>query len=121
MVKLKPVTWFFLIMLLYFIVRYLRVNCSINSDFLNYYLTDLFFVPAMCFFSLSIIRWIKKDDTIEIKTWMILTQVVFVSIYFEWYLPDFKNHIHPYTSDFMDVIMYFLGGVLFMIMQKRAL
>lgn len=97
------------------------MNFSINSDFLNYYLTDLLFVPAMCFFSLSIIRWIKKDETIEIKPWMVLTQVIFVSIYFEWYLPNYKNNSHTYTADLFDVAMYFLGGFLFILMQKKAL
>lgn len=121
MVKMRAVTWFVSIMIVYFVVRYVRMMALLNSDFINFHLTDLLFVPAMCLFALIAVRWIKKDDSISIKPWMVGVQIVFVSVYFEWYLPNYRSQIHPYTSDITDVLMYFLGGVIFLMIQRRLL
>jgi hypothetical protein len=75
----------------------------------------------MCLFALIIIRLIKCDKTIVISTGMIFIQVLLVSVYFEWYLPKYKSHVHPYTSDLWDVVMYVLGGILFWGLQQRFL
>jgi len=119
MVKRKAYFWFGGIMAGYFIVRTLRTTCPELPDFVRFHLTDLLFVPAMSLFALILIRKIKKDDCLRIPFWTVLLQVVLVSIYFEYYLPVFRSHVHPYTSDPIDVVMYFLGGFLFMALQWR--
>jgi hypothetical protein len=118
---MRPGSWFVSIMLVYFVVRCVRMKALLNSDFINFHLTDLLFVPAMCLFALMAVRWVKRDDSIVIKSWMVGVQIVFVSVYFEWYLPNYKSQIHPYTSDLADVLMYVFGGGIFLMIQRRLL
>ena len=119
MVKFKALIYFGAIMLLYFAIRYLRINIDHPSDFLRYHLTDLLFVPAMGFFALTFIRFIKQDHTLTISPLLIFIQVIFVSLYFEWYLPSYSpKRFEWYTSDLIDVGMYFLGGFLFLVIQR---
>jgi hypothetical protein len=117
--KYKLTFWFFGFYGFYFLVRFIRTNWVDAPLFIKYYLTDLLFVPTMCLFALIIIRFLKRDNTITISPALIFTQIVLVSIYFEWYLPKYKSHIHPYTSDLWDVLMYILGGFLFWRLQKK--
>lgn len=117
--KNKLTIWFIGFFAFYFLVRYVRTHWIDAPNFVKYYLTDLLFVPTMCLFALLLLRLIKRDKTISISFGLIFTQVALVSIYFEWYLPTYKRHIHPYTSDLWDVAMYILGGILFWVLQKR--
>lgn len=117
--KNKLTIWFIGFFTFYVLVRFVRTNWIDAPLFIKYYLTDLLFVPTMCLFALIIIRFIKRDKTITISLGLIFTQVALVSIYFEWYLPKFQSHVHPYTSDLWDVLLYVLGGFLFWKLQKK--
>lgn len=122
MVRFRAHIYLTAIMLLYFVIRYLRVNVDNPSDFLRYHLTDLLFVPAMGFFALILIRIIKRDKTITISPLLVFIQVVLVSVYFEWYLPNYSpKRFEWYTSDLVDVAMYFLGGVIFLALQRFSI
>ena len=104
-------------MIIYFLIRYLRVSFPNLPEFFRYHLTDLLFVPAMSLFALIIIRFMKRNAEITVQWWAVAIQVVLITSYFEWYLPNNppKGHIH--ISDWVDGLMYAMGGVLFILAQ----
>ena len=71
----------------------------------------------MCTFALIGVRIIKRDAQALIPWYFVLIQTVLVAIYFEWYLPVFHGKPGWYTSDKMDVVMYFIGAFLFLTIQ----
>ncbi|MDG1657784.1 MAG: hypothetical protein P8M19_02240 [Crocinitomicaceae bacterium] len=83
-------------------------------------MTDLLFVPAMASVSLFFVRIIKRDHKILIGPLLLLVQTVLISFYFEWYLPNFDQNSHWYTSDMKDVIYYFIGAILYFGLQHIA-
>jgi hypothetical protein len=101
-------------MAIYFLVRW--VGIFGETGWLRWYLTDLLFVPAMSTFALIGVRWIKKDSSIRIAWRHVFLQVLIVSFYFEWYLPSYDS---KYTADSWDVVMYIIGGFVFLWLQKR--
>jgi hypothetical protein len=117
--KYKLTIWFISLFTFYFLVRFVRKNWLEAPAFIKYHLTDLIFVPTMCIFALIILRFVKRNNSISISSTLIFTQVAIVSIYFEWFLPKYRSHIHPYTSDIWDVFMYVLGGFIFLYLQRR--
>lgn len=121
MAKFKAHINFVFIMLLYLIARYLRVGLDDAPDFIRYHFTDLLFIPAMGLFALIFVRFIKRDRTITIPWFYVLIQVVLVSLYFEWYLPNYSaKGLEWYTPDMIDVSMYFLGGGFFLLIQRKC-
>ena len=75
----------------------------------------------MCTFALIGVRVIKRDAQAIIPWYFVLIQTVFVAIYFEWYLPVFHGKPGWYTSDLIDVVMYFIGAGLFLLIQYSFL
>ncbi|MDG1331587.1 MAG: hypothetical protein P8P74_04610 [Crocinitomicaceae bacterium] len=117
MAKYRAHIAFVFIMSTYFLIRYLRSTISELPDFIRFHLTDLLFVPAMSLFALIVIRYIRKDRAIKIHWFAVLVQVVLVSIYFEWYLPNNSPEGHIHISDLIDCLMYAVGGVVFILAQ----
>jgi len=114
MAKRKDILFFVGVMLFYFLVRWISIFGT--KVILRFYLTDLLFVPAMCTIGLIGVRYLKNDVKIRLDWWLILIQVILVSLYFEWYLPSVDN---SHTADLIDVVMYFSGGLLFWPLQKH--
>jgi hypothetical protein len=108
---------FVFIMVIYFLTRYLRANFLELPDFFRYHFTDLLFVPAMSLFALILIRFMKRDATITIQWWAVALQILIITLYFEWYLPNNPPEGHIHVSDWMDSLMYAIGGILFIISQ----
>ena len=108
-------------MVLYFLVRGGRMYFPNIPDFFKYHFTDLIFVPTTALLGLLGVRVLKRDNTLTISLGLVSALVVFVSFYFEWYLPVYKQHLHPYTSDTVDVLMYAFGGLLFLYIQRKYL
>ena len=106
-------------MTVYFIVRFIRIVFPESPDFIRYHLTDLLFIPAMSLFALIFGRFIKNDNTLKISPVLLFIQTSLVALYFEVYLPYYSPRASEYTSDFVDVIMYGIGALLFLILQKR--
>lgn len=73
----------------------------------------------MALFALMIGRWLKRDPTLKVSTSVVLLQTGIISVYFEWYLPYHSARSIEYTSDWLDVLMYFVGAILFLLIQKR--
>lgn len=114
MVSRNSIVFFCGLMLVYFLVRWALIFG--DTGILRWYLTDLLFVPAMCTFGLIGVRLIRRDRTIKLSWWHVLIQFIAVSAYFEWYLP---KHFSEYTADPLDVVMYFIGALVFLSIQKK--
>jgi hypothetical protein len=106
-------------MICYFIVRFIRIISPEAPDFIRFYLTDILFIPAMALFGLIFGRFIKNDYTIKISPLLLLFQTILITFYFEYYLPFYSSRASEYTSDLWDVLMYFIGAVLFLLLQRR--
>ena len=120
MVRYRLHTYFVLLMFFYFSVRIIRVGVNDISDFIRFYLTDLIFVPTMALFSLIFVRFLKRNQTIRISPSLVFFQVVLVSLFFEWYLPNYSAKSDWYTSDPWDVFNYILGGFIFLLIQRTV-
>lgn len=87
-----------------------------QSYFVKNYLADLVCMPLVFF----LIKWIISKIK-AFKKWkkLPLFAILFVtgywSVYFEYYLPSKSVQ---YTGDIRDVVMYFLGAILFIIIQE---
>jgi len=114
MVKYRPIIFFLCLMTVYFLVRWALIFGE--TGVLRWYFTDLLFVPAMCTFALIGVRFLKRDHSIRITWRQVFLQVLVVSFYFEWYLPAEDS---KYTSDPWDVVMYIIGGFVFLFVQRR--
>ncbi len=109
------------ITLVFFLSLYLLtqlIKPFVGTVFIKYYLADLCFIPVLIAASILLTRVIRRESRLlVVKPLYIVIVVVSVSIYFEWYLPNF-NKQNVYTADMWDVIMYILGGLLFWIIQR---
>lgn len=117
MVKYRTHITFVIIMSAYFLVRYLRSTSPELPVFIRFHLTDLLFVPAMCLFALIVLRFLRRDSSLMIHWLAVAIQVVLVSLYFEWYLPNNSPEGHLHVADVIDCVMYAIGGILFLLFQ----
>ncbi len=99
---------------LYVLIRLLRKNNYPLPHWINGHLTDLICLPIVLLTCLALVRILKRDSTIEIKPWLIALICVEYGLIFEWILPQ-KSPI--YIADWIDVVMYFLGGLIFFFIQ----
>ena len=116
MAKFRPHIAFVSIMFSYIIIRFVRSHYDVN-EFVQGHLTDLLFVPAMFCFTLIIMRWFKKDEHFLIAPWMLIVQTGLIAYYFEFYLPENGREGHIHISDWLDVLMYGIGCLVYLILQ----
>lgn len=81
----------------------------------NNYLNDLLCIPLVLGALIFIIRKIKHDPKFKLPLGFIFILSSYYAIYFEYYLPKINSR---YTSDWIDVVLYFLGGILFYLFQR---
>lgn len=105
---------FFGSLAIYILIRLLRKNNYDIPEWINGYLTDLICIPIVLMICLAMVRSIKRDSLIEIKPWLIALICIEYALIFEWFLPQ-KSSI--YTADWIDVVMYFSGGIIFFFVQ----
>lgn len=86
-------------------------------QWVNNYWNDLLCIPLVLGALTYSIRWLKKDDKFEFSLGFVIVLSSYYAIYFEYYLP--KNNSR-YTSDWIDVLLYFSGGLLFYLIQKTS-
>ena len=84
--------------------------------FINNYLNDFLIIPIILTICLFILRKTKNNKNYQIPLSIILYLCVLYSILFEWYFPQI---LERYTSDFIDVVLYFVSGMVFYQLQKR--
>ena len=93
-----------------------RLNLSLPTIVTNY-ANDLLYLPLVLGAIEFIIRQLKKDSSFGLPLGFVIFLAISYSIYFEYYLPEVDAR---YTSDCIDVILYFVGGIAyFFIGNKR--
>lgn len=97
------------------------LNLSLQSlalqmpAFCSFYLNDLLCMPVVLCICLFLIRKISKRKTLKISLFSAFSLAALYSVYFEIYLPEITLR---YTSDIVDVLLYFTGALLFWWVQK---
>lgn len=104
--------WSFVI---FFIVFGLEKYTQTIPEIVTFYLNDFLIIPMVGLACLHGVWFLKKDYSIRLNVFMIVSLAVLFSVYFEWYLPKVSER---YTADFWDVICYAAGGVVFHFLQK---
>ena len=119
MAKYKAHLFLLVFLSMYLFVKLLMKNDLVDSFFFRFYFTDLLFVPSMCLFALIGVRSLKRDNKIRIPVKYVFAQTVFVSILFEYVLPSSQTYAKLQTADFLDAVMYFIGAILYLLLQKK--
>jgi hypothetical protein len=83
---------------------------------INNYLNDFLIIPIVLFFSLIFLRWSRNNKSFTISLPIILYLCTMYSVLFEYIFP---KYLIRYTSDFIDVLLYFLSGFIFYILQTK--
>lgn len=108
---------YFIFSLLIGLIVYLAQKNNFHlPNFIQFYLNDFLIIPIVLTISLYILRWSKNDKNYKIPLSIVLYSCFLYSFLFEYFLPKF--HLR-YTSDFIDVILYFASGIIFYILQKN--
>ena len=81
----------------------------------RFYVNDFLIVPIVLYSSLCVIQKTKGNTNLKLSLLNVLYICTMYAVLFEYWLPKF----HPrYTSDIIDVGLYFLSGILFYFLQK---
>lgn len=102
-------------LLVYIFVRIARAKDFELGNFVLYHLTDGLFVLLTLSIILLLVRLVRKIRDFQFHPLQILALILFYAWYFEMYLPDTSAN---YVSDFLDVLMYLSGGVIFYVLQR---
>lgn len=81
----------------------------------NNYLNDLLCIPLVLGALTFIIRKLKRDPRFTLPFGFIFILSSYYGVFFEYYLPKINSR---YTSDWIDIVLYFLGGILFYLFQR---
>ena len=106
------IPFFFLSALSIYICQQLKITLP---AFINNYANDFFCLPLVLFACQYVIRKIKGDKSIEIPLATVFVLTLFYALYFEWYLPKINVR---YTSDSIDIALYFTGASLFCLLER---
>lgn len=108
-------TYFCFYLLSWFFIRLTRVY-SIEIEYLNHYLTDIFAVPAMTHLGSYFISKIKYNNQVYIypTSYLIITACV-LSLLLEVIMPKISSN---YTGDVIDVVCYFVGIIFYLKVHK---
>ncbi len=82
----------------------------------NNYVNDFLIIPIVSTIVLYVFQIIKNDKTYRLSLGVIWYISFLYALIFEWILPKF--HLR-YTADLIDVLLYFLGGLFFYLLQKN--
>lgn len=118
--QLHPLLFLSILVTLYIAVRVLRAATDQLHTFIAFHFTDLLFIPMQLTICLVAVRCLKRDHRIRIPAALVFFITAWMSVLFEWYLPVYSKSVFQ-TADIMDVIMYFAGANLFLVIQKRWL
>lgn len=86
-------------------------------DWVFNHLNDFLVIPIVATICLNVVWIIKEDWSIRLDIFTIISLVILFSVAFEYYLP---KQSPMYTGDILDVVCYFLGGVVFYLLQKKS-
>ena len=86
--------------------------------YINGYINDAFAIPVIANLALWFQRvLIIKNNYYVLARWHVIFMVVYVSVVFEGLLPLLSK---KYTGDWIDVLLYIIGGLFFYKVMNRA-
>jgi amino acid permease len=92
-------------------IIYYRQSMKLSLPwYVNDYLNDLLCMPLVLGLLSSAVRYLKNDSNFQFSRSFIIGLALYYSVYFEYYLPEVNAR---YTEDWIDILLYFLGGNLF--------
>lgn len=110
--------WFIAGCLVWLIIHITRI-LGAPIPWLNDYLTDFFAVPVITNIGLWLQRvLIIKNNYYVLSPLQVVFMVVYISMLFEGLLPLLSK---TYTADWMDVLLYCIGGVFFYFFMNKPL
>lgn len=114
---MKNITFkYFICSLLIGIFIYLSSSFNfILPGFIRFYVNDFLIIPIVLFVCLQVLKWSKNDKNYKISLPIILYLCLLYSILFEFIFP---NYLARYTKDYLDILLYFAGGMVFYQLQK---
>lgn len=112
---MKPLYNFFVVAISIFLSNLILVYFKVNlPEWVTSYLNDFLCMPVVLTICLTAVHLIKKDKSIRLDLFTIISLTSFYAVFFEWYLPKVEPR---YTADWLDVVMYFSGALLFYYLQ----
>ena len=97
----------FILVLTIYVMQRLKIPLPALVD---NYTNDLLYLPLVLGAIEFIIRRLKKDASFTLPLGFVIFLSCSYSFYFEYYLPKINLR---YTGDWIDVILYFVGGIAF--------
>ncbi|TWJ01595.1 hypothetical protein JN11_01746 [Mucilaginibacter frigoritolerans] len=109
--------WFIIGCLTWAIVLVLR-RTSHPLPYINGYINDVFAIPVIANLGLWFNRvFIIKSNHYVLSKRQVAFIVIYVAIVFEGFLPYLSK---TYTADWIDVLLYILGGLFFYRVMNKA-
>jgi len=113
---LKLVHFYVLLSVLVFlVVQGLKFFSIEGPDWVFHHLNDFLLIPIVALLALHAVWFLHNDRSIRLNILTIFSLVLLFALVFEYDLP---KQSYRYTSDLWDVIAYFLGGIVFYLLQK---
>jgi len=110
--------WFILGCITWIIVLTMR-KVGRPVPFINGYINDAFAIPVIANLGLWFQRvFIIKNNYYVLAPWQVIFITAYVSILFEGILP---LYIKAYTADWIDVLLYAIGGLFFYFIMNRPI
>ena len=108
---------FILFVLIFILFEALKFTGVTFPIWATSYLNDFLCMPIILTICLKMVHYLTKDRLIKISIAQALALTFFYAIYFELILPQFVDR---YTADLVDVLLYFSGAILFLILQASG-
>ena len=110
----------FLVFCVLWVVFYVAKISHHPILFLHGHFTDLLAVPVIANLGLWFQRIIAGKRSIYVlKPGHVIFIVVYISLVFEWLLPKYDPQ--KYTGDWLDVLLYILGGLFFFFVMNKPI
>ena len=106
--KINALFWLFI--LSYLLVFWLKVSHYLPSGLIRSYFNDLLCIPIVLYSATWLLRLFFWNSTVVLNWAQIAVAVMLFSVFFEGYAPKYYP-VH--TGDVWDVICYVMGGVIF--------
>ncbi|GFD76000.1 hypothetical protein KUL156_07850 [Alteromonas sp. KUL156] len=117
--KQKILTYYFAISILIGSLIYIAQKLIIKLPTLvNNYVNDFLIIPIILTICLYILRWSKNNKHYQIPLGVMVYICALYSFFFEFIIPKYMER---YTADIFDVILYFIGGFVFLILQEKEI
>ncbi|QOD62207.1 hypothetical protein H9I45_07130 [Polaribacter haliotis] len=84
-------------------------------QFVRFYVNDFLIIPIVLFLCLQVLKQTKNNPNYKIPFLIILYLCFLYSLLFEFVFP---NYLARYTKDYIDILLYFAGGIVFYQLQK---